>query len=161
MTEAAVALGSNLQDPAGQVRTALEELAALAATRLIAASRLYRTAPVGPSGQPDYCNAVAMLDTRLGADALLSGLQNLESRHQRRRGRRWGPRTLDLDLLVYGDEVRDTPRLILPHPRLAERAFVLVPWSEIAPDLQVPGLAAVQALAAAVDQSDVRVWDGD
>jgi 2-amino-4-hydroxy-6-hydroxymethyldihydropteridine diphosphokinase len=152
-----VALGSNLAAPETQIHTALDELKALPHTSLLAASSLYRTMPVGPPGQPDYCNAVALLETGLNADTLLIELQAIENVHGRRRGERWGPRTLDLDLLTFGDEMRDDPRLTLPHPRLAERAFVLVPWNEIAGALQVPGLGRVCELAAAVDKSGVAL----
>jgi 2-amino-4-hydroxy-6-hydroxymethyldihydropteridine diphosphokinase len=145
---AAVALGSNLADPEAQVRRAFEELAAIPDTRLVARSRLYRTRAVGPP-QPDYVNAVALLETRLEADALFDRLLGIETAHGRVRGERWGPRTLDLDLLVYGDAVIDTPRLSVPHPQLALRSFVLVPLASVAPALEVPGLGRVDALCAA------------
>lgn len=145
---AAVALGSNLADPEAQVRRAFDELAAIPDTRLVARSRLYRTRAVGPP-QPDYVNAVALLETRLDADGLFDRLLGIEAAHGRVRGERWGPRTLDLDLLVYGDAVIDTPRLSVPHPQLALRPFVLVPLAEVAPDLAVPGLGPVEALCAA------------
>lgn len=145
---AAVALGSNLADPEAQVRRAFEELAAIPGTRLVARSRLYRTRAVGPP-QPDYVNAVALLETRLDADDLFDRLLGIEAVHGRVRGERWGPRTLDLDLLVYGDAVIDTPRLSVPHPQLALRPFVLVPLAEVAPALEVPGLGRVDALCAA------------
>lgn len=162
MAEAAVALGSNLRDPARQVRAALDELAELPHTVLKASSRLYRTAPVGgPPEQPDFCNAVAMLETGLDPGALLEELQAIERAHDRRREQHWGPRTLDLDLLTHGREIRSSDRLSLPHPRLAERAFVLMPWREIAADLEVPGLGTVGALAQRVDPSGVRPWDHD
>jgi 2-amino-4-hydroxy-6-hydroxymethyldihydropteridine diphosphokinase len=147
-TTVCVALGSNLDDPAGQVRRAFAELAALPKTGLVARSRLYRTAPVGPP-QPDYVNAAARLETRLDPDALFDGLLAIEAAHGRVRAERWGPRTLDLDLLVYGDAVIDTPRLTVPHPQLARRPFVLVPLAEVASDLIVPGLGRVGDLLAA------------
>jgi 2-amino-4-hydroxy-6-hydroxymethyldihydropteridine diphosphokinase len=147
-TVAAVALGSNLADPEVQVRRAFEELAAIPDTRLVARSRLYRTRAVGPP-QPDYVNAVALLETRLGAGGLFDRLLGIEAAHGRVRGERWGPRTLDLDLLVYGDLVIDTPRLTVPHPHLALRPFVLVPLAEVAPDLEVPGVGRAGALRAA------------
>ncbi|MDZ7643929.1 MAG: 2-amino-4-hydroxy-6-hydroxymethyldihydropteridine diphosphokinase [Woeseiaceae bacterium] len=146
-----VGLGSNLEDPVGQVEGALAELAALPQTRLEARSSLYRSAPLGPADQPDYVNAAAALLTRLTADELLAGLQAIEASHGRRRdGARWGPRTLDLDLLVYGRERRESASLTLPHPRIAQRNFVLWPLAEIAPYLTVPGLTHVAALTAAL-----------
>lgn len=146
-----VALGSNLADPCRQVRTAVDELATLQATRLTAVSSLYRSAPMKGAGvprdQPAYINAVARLETALTAEALLDALQAIEARHGRvRSGERWGPRTLDLDILLYGDRHIDTPCLQVPHPGLAERNFVLHPLAEIAPDLDIPGLGSVATL---------------
>jgi 2-amino-4-hydroxy-6-hydroxymethyldihydropteridine diphosphokinase len=135
-----VGIGSNLDDPSSQVRRAFQALATLPAGRCMARSPLYRTAPVGgPPGQPDYLNAVVALDTALDPDALLTALQEIESAQGRIRNVRWGPRTLDLDLLLYGALIRDDPRLTLPHPRLHERAFVLYPLYDIAPTLLLPG----------------------
>jgi 2-amino-4-hydroxy-6-hydroxymethyldihydropteridine diphosphokinase len=145
---ACVALGSNLDEPVGQVQRAFAELDAMPATRLVARSRLYRTVPVGPP-QPDYVNAVAVLDTALDPETLFDGLLAIEAAHGRVRAERWGPRTLDLDLLVYGGAVIDTPRLTVPHPQLAVRSFVLVPLAEVAGDLVVPGLGRVSDLRAA------------
>jgi 2-amino-4-hydroxy-6-hydroxymethyldihydropteridine diphosphokinase len=157
---AGVALGSNLADPEAQVRRAIEELAAIPATRLVARSRLYRTRAVGPP-QPDYVNAVALLETRLEADDLFDRLLAIEAVHGRVRGERWGPRTLDLDLLVYGDAVIDTPRLSVPHPQLGLRPFVLVPLAEVAPALEVPGLGRVDALCAACATDGVAPLERD
>lgn len=133
-----IGLGSNLDDPLTQVRTALRELDQIRDCRLLKHSNLYRSAPMGPPGQPDYINAVAAVETRLAADALLSELQAIEARHQRQRRERWGPRTLDLDLLLFGNEVIDNARLSVPHPGLDARSFVLIPLYEIAPDLILP-----------------------
>lgn len=145
-----IGIGSNLDGPAAQVRRALEELAALPDTRLERASALYRTPPLGPPAQPDYINAVARLVTGLAPHPLLDALQAIEQAHGRVRGERWGPRTLDLDLLVY-DAVRIADdRLTVPHPGIGERSFVLTPLAEIAPDWDVPGLGpAAAALARA------------
>jgi 2-amino-4-hydroxy-6-hydroxymethyldihydropteridine diphosphokinase len=153
-----VGLGSNLQQPRIQVSDALAELALLPQTRLITHSLLYRTRPLGPAGQPDYINAVAAITTKLSAQALLEALQALENRHGRvRTDVRWGPRTLDLDLLLYGDAVIDTPGLQVPHPRMTERAFVLVPLAEIASsDLQIPGFGGLRELLSLVSESDVE-----
>lgn len=133
-----IGLGSNLEDPLAQVSTALQELRLLPDTTLAARSSLYRSDPVGPPGQPDYINAVAALDTRLEPEALLDALQAIEQMHQRVRKIHWGPRTLDLDLLLYGDQVISTPRLTVPHAYMTERNFVLWPLAELAPELILP-----------------------
>jgi 2-amino-4-hydroxy-6-hydroxymethyldihydropteridine diphosphokinase len=136
-----VGLGSNLQDPPQQLRLALAALATLPATRLVCQSPLYGSRPFGPVPQPDFCNAAAGLLTQLGAPALLAELRNLEQQLGRTPGaERWGPRVIDLDLLVYGSERCDAAALTLPHPGIAERSFVLRPLCDIAPDLMVPGL---------------------
>jgi 2-amino-4-hydroxy-6-hydroxymethyldihydropteridine diphosphokinase len=134
-----VALGSNLGDPLATVQAAFSALRSLPDTVLVAASSLYRSAPVGLRNQPDFINAVAALDTRLDAEALLEELFAIEARFGRRRDFHHAPRTLDLDLLLYGEEKRATPRLTLPHPRMHERAFVLLPLVEIAPEATLPG----------------------
>lgn len=153
MNRAWIGLGSNLDTPVRHVRTALGELAALPVTRLVAASSLYAGGPVGPHDQPDFINAVAALETRLSPLALLDQLQALEQRHRRVRERHWGPRTLDLDLLIYNDCMLVSPRLVLPHPQLLSRAFVIVPLAEIAPELVLPdgrhAAGAADAFAAA------------
>jgi len=142
-----VGLGSNLDDPVLQVRRGLTTLAALPDTTVVQPSCLYRSPPMGPPGQPDYVNAVCALATRLPAPRLLAHLQGIEDRHGRVRGpMRWGPRILDLDLLLYGDAELRGPDLTLPHPGLAERAFVLYPLLEIAPDLEVPTLGPIASL---------------
>lgn len=130
-----IGLGSNLVSPVEQVRQALTGLAGLPLSRLVIASSLYATRPVGPQDQPDFINAVAALETSLSPLALLDQLQALEQQHRRRRQRHWGPRTLDLDLLVYGDQHIETPRLCIPHRQMTRRAFVLAPLAEIAPAL--------------------------
>lgn len=159
---AAVALGSNLDDPATQVRRAFDELRQLPGTSRITCSPLYRSAAIGPDGrraaQPDFCNAAAMLDTALPARALLERLQAIERAHGRHRGLRWAARSLDLDLLVHGARVMDEPGLTLPHPRLHERNFVLFPLRDIAPELMIPGLATVRELAAQVGSEGVEPW---
>ncbi len=156
-TRAYVGLGSNLGNPAGQVRTALAELADLPATVRVGHSRLYRSPPMGPADQPHYVNAVAVLDTALDPRALLLGLQGIEARHGRVRGQaRWGPRTLDLDLLVFGEWCSADPSLTVPHPGIAERPFVLWPLLEVAPDLKVPGLAAVRDLVRGLTPLDLE-----
>jgi 2-amino-4-hydroxy-6-hydroxymethyldihydropteridine diphosphokinase len=142
-----IGLGSNLDDPERQVREGLLALAQLPRTQLARASQFYRSAPLGPGDQPDYINAVAAIDTRLGALELLEALFAIEQAHGRVRTVRWGPRTLDLDLLLYGNLTLASERLTLPHPRLTERNFVLVPLAEIAPDLVLPNTEPVAQLA--------------
>lgn len=137
MTLAYVGLGSNLEDPLAQVTRAFDELAELPKTMLIASSAIYSSHAVGPE-QPDYINAVALLDTQLSPLALLDALQAIEQAHQRVRIQHWGPRTLDLDLLLYGDHIIDEERLRVPHPYLTQRSFVLYPLADITPNLHLP-----------------------
>lgn len=152
-----VGLGANLGDAAGTVQAALAALSAAPGVRLVAASSLFRTAPIDATG-PDFFNAVAALDCTVAAEALLDALQSIETHFGRQRPYRNAPRTLDLDLLLYGDAVMDTPRLILPHPRAHQRAFVLAPLAELVPGLQLPGHGTVERLLAGVaDQPIHRV----
>lgn len=153
MAQAFVALGSNLDDPRAQVLRGFDALDALPQTRVVARSHLYRTPPWGLREQPDFINAAAELDTRLAPVELLTSLQHLETMAGRVRGVANGPRTLDLDLLLYGDDVIDAPGLSVPHPRLAGRAFVLVPLAELAPALDIPGFGRVSELLMRVDAS--------
>ena len=146
-----VAIGANLGDARATVTQALQDLDTLPETRVAACSSQYRSAPHEASG-PDFINAVAALDTALDAPALLEALQQLEQRAGRARPYRNAPRTLDLDLLRHGDTVLDTPNLTLPHPRMTQRAFVLLPLAEIAPALVTPG-----QLAAVADQPIERL----
>ena len=150
MPLAYIALGANLDDPLGQLRAALDAVAALPDSRMLRTSSFYRTAPVGAPGQPDYLNAVAALETGLAPDDLLAALLEIEHDFGRRREYRNAPRTLDLDLLLYDDAVIDRPHLQVPHPRLHLRAFVLVPLAEIAPELRLPGRGSVAAWLPAV-----------
>lgn len=157
-----IGLGSNLNDPARQVNTALAELDRLPQSRLLACSGLYRSAPMGPQDQPDYINAVAGLVTALQASALLDALQAIEQAHRRVRGEHWGPRTLDLDILLYGADRIDTPALKVPHPGMADRNFVLLPLAEVVPQLMVPGLGDIEALCHAVGDSGLeRIGDAE
>lgn len=160
MIEAYVGLGGNVGEVANTLRAALDDLDRLRATRLCAVSRLYRSPPWGPVAQPDFINAVAALQTGLTATALLDALLAIERRHGRTRDvERWGPRTLDLDLLLYGDARIDQTGLSVPHPRLHTRAFVLVPLLEIAPGITVPGRGRADALLAQVDATGVVAID--
>ena len=158
MTLAYVALGANLGNPILTVKSAIGNLDALADTERVATSSLYRTAPVGLKNQPDFINAVVALETGLSPQALLEQLFAIELQVGRQRSVKNAPRTLDLDLLLHGDCVLDTPQLTLPHPRMHERAFVLAPLAEIAPQAAIPGRGRVDALLAPVaDQAIERI----
>ena len=152
MTWVAVGLGANLGDAAGTLRAAIETLACLPGTRLLRASRLYRTPAWGVTAQPDFINAVALLDTGLSARELLDALLDIERAGGRMRidGERWGPRTLDLDVLLYGDAIIDEPGLRVPHPHLHERAFALLPLLDAWPDAVIPGIGPARECAAAM-----------
>lgn len=152
MTRTFVALGGNLGDIRATLRQAIDALGALPRTRLLAHSRFYRTPPWGLREQPPFLNAVAELETELAPRELLDALLDIERGAGRiRDGERWGPRTLDLDLLYMEGVVLHEERLTLPHPRMAERAFVLLPLAELAPDLDLPGQGRVDDLLAALD----------
>jgi len=155
---ACIGLGANLGDATATVQAALQALDALPHTRLLKASRLYRTPAWGKTDQPAFVNAAAVLETELDARALLDAMLGIERDHGRERldGQRWGARTLDLDLLLYGDEVIDEPGLHVPHPHLHQRAFALVPLVEIAPDLVIPGHGRASDLVAAMVTGDIH-----
>ena len=153
-----VAFGANLGDPAEAFALALAQLAALPGTRVRAQSALYRSAPIGVAGQPDYVNAVIALDTELDARALLDALLAIEHQGGRTREFHMAPRTMDLDLLLHGDQVIDAPGLQVPHPRMHLRAFTLLPLAEIAPDTMIPGIGVVADLLSTVaDQAIARM----
>jgi len=154
-----VALGANLDGPVAQVAAALSELAALPQTRLVKCSSLYRCAPVGYREQPDFINAVAQLETALAPRALLDALLAIEHNHGRVRDFRNAPRTLDLDLLLYGDLQYHEPGLTLPHPCMHERAFVLVPLAEIAPAVRIPGHGRTAEVLNNIDTGGVAKLD--
>jgi 2-amino-4-hydroxy-6-hydroxymethyldihydropteridine diphosphokinase len=152
VTVAYIALGSNLDDPVRQVRDGIADLGHLPDTTVEARSSLYRSRPVGPQDQPDYINAVVRLETALTAITLLHHMQSIELKHGRRRdGQHWGPRTLDLDLLLFGDETIALEELKVPHPEMARRAFVLQPLLDIAPAIRIPGLGPARQLLDGVD----------
>jgi dihydroneopterin aldolase/2-amino-4-hydroxy-6-hydroxymethyldihydropteridine diphosphokinase len=155
----ALALGSNLGDSATVLQAAVDDLAALPGLRLGAVSAVYRTAPVGGPEQPDYLNAVVVGETTLDPLALLTATQGVERAHHRVRDVRWGPRTLDVDVIALGDEVVDEPTLQVPHPRAHERAFVLVPWTDADPAAVIPGRGPVADLVAGVDRTGVTRTD--
>jgi 2-amino-4-hydroxy-6-hydroxymethyldihydropteridine diphosphokinase len=156
MISAYIGLGANLDDPAAQITQAMDELARLPESRLTARSSLYASAPVGYKAQPDFINAVVEIETRLAPRTLLSALLDIEHHHGRNRSFRNAPRTLDLDLLVYGRARFHEEGLTLPHPRMHERAFVLLPLLEIAPALSIPGLGRADALLALCASQDVH-----
>ena len=160
-TTAYVGLGSNLGNPTGQVRSALAALRRLPHTCVTACSSLYRTAPIGRLEQPDFINAVARLETQLPARELLAGLLAIEAQHARVRSTPNAPRTLDLDLLLFADEVISEPGLEVPHPRMHERAFVLLPLDEIEPAACVPGHGPVAELLAGVAAQRIARIDAD
>ena len=150
-----IGIGANLGDASANVDDALARLARLEGCTLLASSSKYRTAPIDSSGD-DYINAVACIDTALAAPALLAALHGIELAHGRERPYRNAPRTLDLDILLYGDQRIDLPALHVPHPRMLDRAFVLVPLLEIAPDVSVPGCGPAASYLAAVANQDIH-----
>ena len=159
MAQAWIALGANLGDPHDQLRSALDRIRAMPGVTLQATSRFYRSAPIGPPGQPAYCNAVCAITTAWPPAMLLGALQGIEAASGRtREGERWGPRVLDLDLLLYDALVLHTPSLKLPHPQLHLRNFVLAPLAEIAPALVVPGRGKVVDLLAAIGNGGLALW---
>ncbi|MCK5362228.1 MAG: 2-amino-4-hydroxy-6-hydroxymethyldihydropteridine diphosphokinase [Gammaproteobacteria bacterium] len=156
-TTAYIGIGSNLEQPVHQVLQARDALARLPNTRLLEFSPLYRNPALGPGRQPDYVNAVAAIETRLAAHELLDALQAVEANQGRVRGsNQWAPRTLDLDLLLYGDSELGDECLTVPHPRLAQRAFVLKPLLDIAPNLDVPGLGPVTMLLSKLSEASLQ-----
>ena len=156
IVDAFVGLGANLGSPETQVRGAIAALAKFPRTRLLAASSLYRSAPVGVGGQPDFVNAVAKVETGLEARELLDELLGTEARFGRERPSPGAARTLDLDLLLYGDRIIDEPGLVVPHPRMHERAFVLMPLAEIAADASIPRKGSVKTLLAACRDQKIQ-----
>ncbi len=154
--DAFIGVGSNLHHPARQVEAAFDRIGDLPSSTIASTSALYRSSPLGGIEQPDYINAVAHIVTALPARDLLSGLLELEKSQGRERdGSRWGPRVIDLDLLVFGNETISEPGLQVPHPGIAERNFVLLPLREIAPDLVIPGLGALSAIT--VNSEEPRI----
>lgn len=145
-----IGLGANLGDGVAAMAVARQALDALPGTRVTAASRLYRSAPVGVTGQPDYINAVVQIDTALSARQILEALMRIEADNGRTRDYHMAPRTLDMDLLLHGDAVINEPDLTVPHPRMHQRAFVLAPLAELAPDTQIPGIGRVADLLPGV-----------
>jgi 2-amino-4-hydroxy-6-hydroxymethyldihydropteridine diphosphokinase len=153
-------LGSNLASPVEQIKSARFAIAALDGVKELAFSSLYHSLPMGPKDQPDYVNAVMAIATELSVLDLLHKLQSIESAQGRTRtGERWGARTLDLDILMYGDQCIDLPELTVPHPGIVERSFVLYPWHEIAPELTIPGRGSLAELLAACPLAGLKKLD--
>jgi 2-amino-4-hydroxy-6-hydroxymethyldihydropteridine diphosphokinase len=155
-----LALGSNLGDRLASLQGGVDVLCATPGLFDVEVSPVYETAPVGGPAQPDYLNAVLVATTTLSARAVLDRSQEAESALGRVRGQRWGPRTLDVDVIVYGGEVSDDPELTLPHPRAHERAFVLAPWHDVDPGAVIPGRGRVADLLAVVGSAGVRLCPG-
>lgn len=158
--EAYLGLGSNLGDSIATLKSACLALAAVEGIQLLAVSAFYRSRPVGPQDQPDYVNAAIRIGTKLSAEALLDALHIIENQHGRVRTQHWGPRTLDLDILLYDDQQIQTQRLRVPHPEIPFRGFVLYPLQEIAPaDLHIPGLDSLRNLLASCPQDGLEKID--
>lgn len=157
MARAVIALGANLGDARAALTGAVAALRELSALELLAESSIYSTAPIGGVEQADYLNAVVIADTSLGPDELLEALQAIENAWHRTREVRWGPRTLDLDLIDYEGVTSADPNLTLPHPRAHERAFVLVPWQEADPQAELPGLGPVSALIGSLGHQEITI----
>ncbi|MGL4221475.1 MAG: 2-amino-4-hydroxy-6-hydroxymethyldihydropteridine diphosphokinase [Shewanella sp.] len=161
MTQVFVALGANLEDPKAQLDNALMALSSLAENQSLKVSPYYHSTPMGEVVQPDYINAVASFETKLTPLALLDALQHIENTQGRVRKERWGPRTLDLDLLLYGDAIIDDPRLKVPHYGMKERSFVLVPLAAIAPDLVLPCKTPLQSLISEKFLAELQLLGND
>ncbi|MBK5074506.1 2-amino-4-hydroxy-6-hydroxymethyldihydropteridine diphosphokinase [Budviciaceae bacterium CWB-B4] len=159
MTQVFIALGSNLNQPLAQVEAALNAIKQIPQTHLIACSPLYRTKPLGPQDQPDYLNAVVELETQLSAEHLLDATQAIELNQGReRKEHRWGPRTLDLDILLFGNQTINTPRLTVPHYDMHNRGFMLYPLADIAPDLIFPDGSTLASLLSRVPADGLERW---
>lgn len=161
MSRVYLALGSNLADPLHQIDAALQALDALPDTTRVATSPFYRTPPYGPPDQPDYLNAAVALETALAPEALLDHTQRIELEHGRvRKAERWGPRTLDIDIMLFDQLSLNTPRLTVPHYDMHNRAFMLVPLLAIAPDATLPDGRLLRELLARLDASAIQPWHG-
>ena len=155
MIKVYIGLGSNLNDPQSQLKKAIISLDMVPSTSVVRTSSFYRSKPVGPQDQPDYINAVVELATELSAHVLLSYLQSIENEHGREREIKWGARTLDLDILLFGDEIIQDDRLGIPHVEMHKRGFVLLPLDEISPDCMIPGIGAVSSLLRQFNTDDL------
>lgn len=159
MTLAFIALGSNLAAPLEQVNAAVAALAEIPNSRIVAVSSFYRTPPLGPQDQPDYLNAAVALETGLAAEALLDNTQRIELQQGReRKAERWGPRTLDLDIMLFGEQVIDSERLTVPHYDMKNRGFMLWPLFEIAPELHFPDGVALRSVLTELAADKPALW---
>ncbi|MGG2077253.1 2-amino-4-hydroxy-6-hydroxymethyldihydropteridine diphosphokinase [Lelliottia nimipressuralis] len=159
MTLAYIAIGSNLASPLEQVNAAVQALSEIPQSRLVQVSAFYRTPPLGPQDQPDYLNAAVVLETSLDAETLLDNTQRIELQQGRqRKAERWGPRTLDLDIMLFGDEVINTERLTVPHYDMKNRGFMLWPLWEVAPELTFPNGESLQAILQQLNAEKPALW---
>ncbi|MCD4561995.1 2-amino-4-hydroxy-6-hydroxymethyldihydropteridine diphosphokinase [Lelliottia nimipressuralis] len=159
MTLAYIAIGSNLASPLEQVNAAVQALGEIPQSRLVQVSAFYRTPPLGPQDQPDYLNAAVVLETSLDAETLLDNTQRIELQQGRqRKAERWGPRTLDLDIMLFGDEVINTDRLTVPHYDMKNRGFMLWPLWEVAPELTFPNGESLQAILQQLNAEKPALW---
>lgn len=159
MTLAYIAIGSNLASPLEQVNAAVQALGEIPQSRIVTVSSFYRTPPLGPRDQPDYLNAVVVLETLLNAETLLDNTQRIELQQGRvRKAERWGPRTLDLDIMLFGHQVINTERLTVPHYDMKNRGFMLWPLSEVAPDLSFPDGVSLQAVLESLNAEKPARW---
>ncbi|MDP0562650.1 MAG: 2-amino-4-hydroxy-6-hydroxymethyldihydropteridine diphosphokinase [Candidatus Endonucleobacter sp. (ex Gigantidas childressi)] len=156
-TTSYIALGSNLGNSRHQLQCAVYDMDSEKSINLLRCSKLYRSSPIGPPGQPDYYNAVIAVTTDLPPESLLDTLQSIEHEYGRIKTVRWGPRTLDLDILLYGDQTINTPRLTIPHDQLHLRSFTLYPLNDISPNLIVPGHGVLSTLLNNIDSADLNV----
>ncbi len=155
MPKAVLSIGSNLGNRFDHLQSAVTKICENPKISAVKVSSVYETKPVGGVEQDDFLNAVVSLETTLSSDELLNFAQALENQAQRVREVRWGPRTLDVDILIYGDEVLNTEKLTLPHPRIAERAFVLIPWFELDPEAVIPNFGKLETLYNSISKTDV------
>ena len=159
MTLAYIAIGSNLASPLEQVNAAVQALGEIPQSKIVAVSSFYRTPPLGPQDQPDYLNAAVVLETALDAETLLDNTQRIELQQGRvRKAERWGPRTLDLDIMLFGHETINTERLTVPHYDMKNRGFMLWPLSEVAPDLSFPDGVSLQAVLESLNAEKPARW---
>jgi 2-amino-4-hydroxy-6-hydroxymethyldihydropteridine diphosphokinase len=157
MTIVYIGLGSNMELPRQHITAAIQSLSDIESTRMLKVSSLYKSKPVGPLDQNDYINAVAQIETDLKPLELLDSLQTIENEHDRVRNERWGPRTLDLDILMFGEEVIQNDRLTIPHPEMGNRSFVLVPLAEIKSDCVIPGKGLLGDLISNIEQDGLEI----
>ena len=157
MTIVYIGLGSNMESPKQQIKSAIKSIAEIPEIQVLKASSLYKSKPVGPRGQNDYINAVIKIETEFMPFELLGYMQDIENQHGRIRKERWGPRTLDLDILIFGKEIIQDKNLTIPHSEIEKRPFVLVPLAEIDSNCLIPGVGVISDLLAVNDQKDLEL----